>query len=164
MPQLTQLPDVILSQLFWLAVTLGFIYFVIGRGMVPKILSTIDRRDQMIASDLAAAEKAKADADAIEEAYRQRLDASRAEALKVTTTAKQESAKAVETKIAAANASAQKKLDEAAARILAARQAAQAEVADVAAEMAREIVGKVTGVAVAKADALAAVQAEAVNG
>ncbi len=35
MPQLYQLPDVLLSQLFWLAIGLGFIFFVIARGMVP---------------------------------------------------------------------------------------------------------------------------------
>src|SRR5215212_9510967 len=98
MPQLTQLSDVILSQLFWLAVTLGFIYFVIGRGMVPRILSTVDKRDQQIAEDLAAAERAKVEADKTEEAYRERIDASRAEAMKLTGAAKSESAKALEKK------------------------------------------------------------------
>ena len=87
MPQLNQLPDVILSQLFWLALVLGFIYFVIARGMVPKIQATVDQRDQRIADDLAAAEKAKADADATEEAYRQKMDESRAEAMKRTSAA-----------------------------------------------------------------------------
>ena len=70
MPQLSQLSDVILSQLFWLALLLGFIYFVIGRGMLPKIQSTVDRRDKQIADDLAAAEAARAEADESEEAYR----------------------------------------------------------------------------------------------
>jgi F-type H+-transporting ATPase subunit b len=100
MPQLTQLSDVILSQLFWLAITLGFIYFVIGRGMVPKILSTVDARDKRIADDLAAAERARADADATEEAYRLRMDASRAEASKLTLAAKASSAKATEQTLA----------------------------------------------------------------
>ena len=42
MPQLSQLGEVLLSQLFWLAIALGFIFFVIGRGMVPKIQATVD--------------------------------------------------------------------------------------------------------------------------
>ena len=37
MPQLNQLALVAYSQFFWLAVVLGLIYFVIGRGMLPKI-------------------------------------------------------------------------------------------------------------------------------
>ena len=63
MPQLSQLSEVILSQLFWLAITLGFIYFVIGRGMLPKIQSTVELRDTQIAEDLAAAEAARTEAD-----------------------------------------------------------------------------------------------------
>src|SRR5215213_2806897 len=96
MPQLTQLSDVILSQLFWLAITLGFIYFVIGRGMVPRIQSTVDKRDQRIAEDLAAAELARAKADETEDAYRQRMDASRGEAMKLSAAAKQEAARKIE--------------------------------------------------------------------
>src|SRR5688500_11573082 len=133
MPQISQLSDVILSQLFWLAITLGFIYFVIGRGMVPRIQSTVDKRDQQIEADLAAAERAKAEADATEEAFRERMDASRAEAMKLTAAAKSEAAQAMEKKIAKANAANQSKLDDATKRIRAARDAAKAEITLVAA-------------------------------
>ena len=84
MPQLDQLPLVIYSQFFWLAIVLGLIYFGIGKAMVPKIQSTVDARDKKIADDLAAAEKARVEADETEEAYRLRMDASRAEAMKLT--------------------------------------------------------------------------------
>ena len=159
MPQLTQLSDVILSQLFWLAITLGFIYFIIGRGMVPRIQSTVDKRDQQIAEDLAAAEQARAKADEIEEAYRQRIDSSRAEAMKATAAAKHEAARKIETLVAKANAANQAKLEKAEARIRAARESAQAEIAAVAAEMTQEVVAKVAGLKVGKAEALQAVEA-----
>lgn len=159
MPQLSQLSDVILSQLFWLTITLGFIYFVIGRGMMPKIQSTVDMRDQQIAEDLAAAEQAKAKADDIEEAYRQRMDASRAEAMKATAAAKQEAARKIEKLVTKANASNQAKLEKAEARIRAARESARAEIAGAAAEMTQDVVEKVAGLKVAKADALRAVEA-----
>ena len=55
MPQLNQLADVAFSQFFWLLLTLGLIYFGIGRAMLPKIQSTVDARDKRIAEDLAAA-------------------------------------------------------------------------------------------------------------
>ncbi len=159
MPQLSQLSDVILSQLFWLTITLGFIYFVIGRGMVPKIQSTVDKRDQQIAEDLAAAEQAKAKADEIEEAYRQRMDASRAEAMKATAAAKQEAARKIEKLVTKANASNQAKLEKAEARIRTARESARAEIAGAAAEMTQDVVAKVAGLKVAKAEALRAVEA-----
>ena len=48
MPQLNQLSDVLFSQLFWLAIGLGFIFFVVARGMVPKIQATVDAREAKI--------------------------------------------------------------------------------------------------------------------
>ena len=158
MPQIAQLSDVILSQLFWLAVTLGFIYFVIGRGMVPKIQSTVDKRDRQIAEDLEAAEQAKAKADEIEEAYRLAMDASRAEAMKATAAAKQEAARKIEKLVTKANASNQAKLEKAEARIRASREAARAEIAGAAAEMTQDVVAKVAGLKIAKAEALQAVE------
>ncbi|MEO5772851.1 MAG: ATPase [Sphingomicrobium sp.] len=158
MPQLTQLSDVILSQLFWLAITLGFIYFVIGRGMVPKIQSTVDKRDQQIAQDLAAAETAKAKADETEEAYRQRIDASRAEAMKLSTAAKQEASRKIETLTAKANVANQAKLEKAESRIRAASEAAHAEIVAAAAEMTQEVVAKVAGLTIGKDEALKAVE------
>ena len=164
MPQLNQLSDVFLSQLFWLTITLGFIYFVIGRGMLPRILSTVDKRDSQIADDLAAAERAKADADETEERYRQRMDASRAEALTLTTAAKQEGARDLEKLVSKAVAANQVKLDKAQERIAAALRSAEAEIADAAAEMTQEVVAKVAGLKVSKAEALQAVELETQRG
>jgi F-type H+-transporting ATPase subunit b len=164
MPQLNQLPDVLLSQLFWLALVLGFIYFVIGRGMVPKIQSTVDQRDQRIADDLAAAERARAEADESEEAFRLRMDESRAEAMRKTAAAKQEGAKATEAKIAKADAAIQAKLSKAEDKIRASREEALANIAGVAAELAQDITGKVAGISVSRDDASRAVQAALING
>jgi len=159
MPQLSQLSDVILSQLFWLAITLGFIYFVIGRMMVPRIQSTVDRRDQQIADDLAAAELAKAKADETEEAYRQRMDASRAEATKLSAAAKQEAARKVEKLTGKADAANAARLEKAEAKIRSASEAARAEIAAAAAEMAQDVVAKVAGLKIGKDEARQAVEA-----
>jgi len=163
MPQLNQLPDVILSQLFWLALVLGFIYFVIARGMVPKIQATVDQRDQRIADDLAAAEKAKADADATEEAYRQKMDESRAEAMKRTSAAKQAGALATEKRLAKAEKSIQDKAAKAEAKVRESREAALANLESVAAELTQDIVGKVASVSVSKDEAAKAVKAALSN-
>jgi len=158
MPQLTQLSDVLLSQLFWLAITLGFIYFVIARGMLPKIQSTVDLRDQKIAQDLTAAETARAETDKMEEAYRERMDASRADAMKLTAGAKSDVAKAIEKKVAKADAANQAKLDKANERIRTARESARAEIVAAAAEMTQDVAAKVAGLKVSKDEALKAVE------
>ncbi|MEQ1652077.1 MAG: ATPase, partial [Hyphomicrobium sp.] len=70
MPQINQLLLVYQSQWFWLLLVIGVIYFVIARGMAPKIEATIDARDAKIAGDLAAAASARAAADDHEETVR----------------------------------------------------------------------------------------------
>ncbi len=164
MPQLNQLSDVILSQLFWLAIVLGFIYFVIGRGMVPKIQSTVDARDRRIADNLAAAERARAEADETEQAYRLRMDESRADALKHTIAAKKKGAMETEKQIAEADAAIQSKLGDAEARIGASRDAAAANIESLAAELVQDIASKVANMSVDRADAVKALRAAHANG
>ncbi|MDZ4275696.1 MAG: ATPase, partial [Erythrobacter sp.] len=41
MPQIAQLADTYASQIFWLLVFFGLTFFVVGRGMVPKVMSTV---------------------------------------------------------------------------------------------------------------------------
>ena len=104
MPQLNQLADVANSQFFWLLLVLGVIYFAIGKGMLPKIQSTVDLREKRIAEDVAAAEAAQADAEKVEAEYRARMDASRAEAAKLTGKAKDDGAKSTEKSVGEADA------------------------------------------------------------
>ena len=40
------------SQLFWLAVFFGFLYFALSRFILPKIGNTLERRESSIAGDL----------------------------------------------------------------------------------------------------------------
>ena len=55
MPQIEQIASTYASQIFWLLVTFGALYFFVGKLMVPKIQATVDARDTRVASDLAAA-------------------------------------------------------------------------------------------------------------
>src|SRR6266567_8027293 len=117
MPQLSQLSEVYLSQFLWLAVALGFIFFVIARGMVPKIQATVETRERTIASDLEAAQQARAAADETEAQWRERMDAARAEAARIAQEAKQASARDTEAKVKAAADKLAQKVDKAEARI-----------------------------------------------
>src|SRR5918993_4901532 len=99
MPQIEQLPFIFTSQLFWLAVVFGILFFGIGRGMLPKIRSTVELRERVIADDLERAQAARSAAEATEEAWRARMDAARAEAARLSQEAKQASARDTEAKV-----------------------------------------------------------------
>ena len=159
MPQIVQLPTIFYSQLFWLLVVFGIIYFVIGRGMVPKIQSVVEDRDRKIAEDLAAAQRAREQAEASEEVYRARIEASRSEALKVAQEAKHQAALDTEKKLKAVDAKISKRVTEAEEKIRAAAEAARRELEPVAAEAASELVMKLTGQKIAPKDAEPAVKA-----
>ena len=160
MPQLTQLPDIFWSQLFWLMVVFGITFFVIGRGMVPKIQSTVDARETQIADDLAKAQAARAAADETEAAWRERMDTARAEAARVANEAKQASARDTEAKVKKAADKLNSKVEASQKKIGEAVASARAEIETVAAELTQDLVSRLTGIKVDKKDAAAAVKAE----
>ena len=160
MPQLSQLSEVYLSQFLWLAIALGFIFFVIARGMVPKIQATVDAREQRIAGDLEEAQKARTAADETEAAWRARMDAARADAARIAQEAKAQSGRDTEAKVKAAADKINQKVESAQVQIRDAVKAARAEIESVAVEAAQEMVRRVSGVSVDKKEAAAAVKAE----
>jgi F-type H+-transporting ATPase subunit b len=157
MPQLTQLGLVYLSQWFWLLLVLAAIFFLVGRGMVPKIEATVDRRDAQIAADLAEAERLREEADAIEEGWRAKINAAHAEAHDLAHAAKDRSLRDTETKVAAADKKLAAEAEKAAQSRDEARRGALAEIENLAADAAREIVAKLTGAKVDETAARAAV-------
>lgn len=164
MPQIAQLAETYSSQVFWLLVFFGITFFLIGRGMVPKVMDTVALRDKQISDDLAAAQAARDRADEQEEAWRVRENENRAEAQRVIAEAKAEAAAKSEKKIAAAQKRLDKKLAEAEARIAEARTAAMTEVESVAAEATQDIVARLAGAEVDQASARVAVKEAMANG
>jgi F-type H+-transporting ATPase subunit b len=160
MPQIEQLPTIFTSQLFWLLLTFGIIYFGIARGMVPKIQSTVELREKTIADDLEKAQAARSEAEEIEVAYRERIDASRAEAATLTREARQASSLETENKVRAASEQIAKKVAAAEADIRKAAGAARSEVEKAAVEATQDLVARLTGAKVDRAQAAAAVKAE----
>jgi F-type H+-transporting ATPase subunit b len=160
MPQLSQLSQVYLSQFLWLAIALGFIFFVIARGMVPKIQATVDAREQRIAADLDAAQKARVAADETEAAWRSRMDAARADAARIAQEAKAQSGRDSEAKFNVAADQINLKVESAQAKIRDAVVAARSEIEAVAAEATQEMVRRVAGLIVDEGEAAAAVKAE----
>jgi len=164
MPQIAQLPEIWSSQLFWLLVIFGLVYFVIGRGMVPKVMDTVGLRDKQIADDLAAAQAARDAADEAEEAWRKRENANREAAQALVAEAKGKAQAATESKLAEVQAAIDTQLAEAEARIDASRAEAAAEIETVAAEAAQDIASRLANIKVTKTDARSAVKKAMAHG
>jgi F-type H+-transporting ATPase subunit b len=164
MPQIAQIGEIYASQLFWLTVFFGLIFVVIGLGMLPKIQSTVDARDARIAGDLKQAEEARQSADALEEAYRERMDRSRAEAARLAAEAKASASRATEARVAEVDRSLNATVEAAEARIAEARSAALGEIEAVAAEAAQALAERVAGLKLTPAEARVAVQQELAHG
>ncbi|MCH7627935.1 MULTISPECIES: F0F1 ATP synthase subunit B family protein [Novosphingobium] len=164
MPQIAQLATTYSSQVFWLLVCFGLVFFVVGLGLLPKVTSTVDLRDKQIADDLAAAEAARTAADAEEEAWRVTAARQRAEAQGVIAQAKLDAAKSTEAALAVASGKIDETLAAAEARIDAARTAALGEIESVAAEAAQDIVARLAGISVPAEQAQAAVKGALAHG
>lgn len=164
MPQIAQIAETYASQIFWMLVTFGFVFFVIGRGMVPKVQATADARDAKISGDLDAAKAAFARADEAEADYRARDAESRASAQAVLAKAKGDAAKASESKLAAADAEIAGQIAAAEARIKAATDAAMTEIETVAADAARDMVARISGLQASDEAARNAVKAALAHG
>lgn len=164
MPQIAQLAETFSSQIFWLLVFFGITFFVVGRGMVPRVMDTVDRRSTQIADDIAAAQAARDQADKEEEAWRARENENRARAQALISESKAEAAAKSEKKIAAAQKRLDKKQDEAEERIAQSRKDALGEIEAVATDAAQDIVARLAGIKVTKPTAQAAVKESLTNG
>jgi F-type H+-transporting ATPase subunit b len=160
MPQISQLSDVLATQIFWLAIVFGLIFFGIGRGLLPKIRSTVDARDLKVANDLEKAKAARESADQTEAEWRARMDQARAEAARLAQKSKNDGAIETEARLKEAFGEIDARVERARLRIRAAVETARAEMETAAVEVAREMVEKLTGLKVDKKDAAGAVAAE----
>lgn len=150
MPQIDQIMSTYGSQFFWLVITFGLIYFVIGRSMLPKIQGTVDQRKAKVAGDLAAARAAHARADEIEEEYRLAHAKARDAALAVTAEAKTKGAREAEVKVREADVGIASHLADAEAAIAAQQAAALTEIEAVAVEAAQDIIARLTPAKITK--------------
>jgi F-type H+-transporting ATPase subunit b len=132
--------------------------------MLPRIEATVDARDAKIAGDLAAAEKARAEAVDLEGAWQAELTQTRSAAQAEAQKAKAKAQKDAEGRLAKADAEIAEKSAKAEASIAKARKTALAGIDAVAADAAQDIVAKVSGIKVTPAQAAQAVKTVLANG
>ena len=160
MPQFD--PSSFPSQIFWLIVSFGLLYWILKALVLPRMTATLELRQRTISDNLQRAEHARAEAEAMLAAYEKALADARAQAhetLKAAQDAINEESTRREQSQGAEIAA---RIAEAESRIAAAAQAARASVGEAVAEVTAELVARISGRApTAKqvADAVAAAQA-----
>lgn len=147
------------SQILWLVIAFGAFYILISRKIAPSIGAIIENRAAKISGDIAAAQKAKADADAAIDAYEKELAAAKAKAGDIAAKARDEAKAKADQERAQLEASLNDKIAAAEASISEMKTKAMAEVGGIATDTAQVIVQQLTGAKVAKAEATAAVKA-----
>lgn len=128
------------NQIFWLLVTLVVIYLVLSKIALPRIGAVLADRKSTITNDLAAADELKQRAVAAEKAYNDALANARTEAAKIVAQAKAEIQKDLDAATAKADTQIAAKAAESEKSIAEIRDGAAAAVAEVARDVAAELV------------------------
>jgi F-type H+-transporting ATPase subunit b len=155
MPQFN--PADFAPQIIWLAILFGLLYLV-ARSTLPRVEAVMEDRRARIAGDLAAAERAKADAASAGASVSTELSAARTEAAKATGEARAKANAEIAAALAAAEAGINARAADAEAQLARARAEAATELDRVAAEAAAELVAKVAGLQISNDVAEAAVR------
>lgn len=132
-------------QIFWLVVTFGTLYLIMARAALPRVADILRTREERIANDVDRAESLNKEARKALEGYEKSLSDARARAHEIA----QEKREEVQAEIKEAHAQAEeglaKKTQDAETRISAARDAAMANLREIATAAAGEIVNKLMG-------------------
>jgi F-type H+-transporting ATPase subunit b len=140
-------------QLVWLAITFFALYYVISRIAIPRTGGVIELRKNTIESDLAQAQKLRADTDAAVKSYEAALAEARAKAQAIAMENRNTINAQIETERSELDQSLAAKIGVAEKRIAASRDSAMREVDSIASEIAGQIVRQLMGTGSAKASA-----------
>jgi F-type H+-transporting ATPase subunit b len=146
------------SQVFWLLVTFVILYFLLWKVALPKVASVLSQRQSKVEQDLNSASQLKQEAEKILADYEAKLAEAKSEAQSVMKqTADQISADAAK-KGDALTAKLDKKMREAEARIADAKNAAMANIVEMAGDTVSVATAKLVGVEVSDKDIKAAIK------
>ncbi|NHT79050.1 F0F1 ATP synthase subunit B [Rhizobiaceae bacterium CRRU44] len=149
------------SQLVWLAITFGLFYLLMQKVIMPRIAAILGERHDAIASDLDAASRSKADADAAIASYEQELAAARAKGNAIAASAREAAKVKAAADRAAIEAALNDKIVAAESRIADIKASALADVGAIAEETASAIVEQLLGRDVPRTEIASAVKAAA---
>ncbi|MEM6652077.1 MAG: hypothetical protein AAGA72_16570 [Pseudomonadota bacterium] len=151
------------SQVFWLVVLFGSLYFVLSRFILPRIGNTLERRESTIASDLDEAARLNEEAIEAQKAVEVSIAKAHAKARETADKARAKIDKDLAAETAKVDAEVDKKLAEAETRIASLRADAMQNVEDIASDAAQSVLEKL-GTKARKADLASAVKSALAEG
>ncbi|MCB1475669.1 MAG: F0F1 ATP synthase subunit B [Rhodobiaceae bacterium] len=152
-------PSTFASQIFWLVISFALFYYLMSKVALPRLAQILEGRQDRIATDLAEAERLKAETDEAIAAYEQALAEARERAGSIARTTRETVNAEIEAERHAAEKDLSAKLADADGRIASIRDKAMADVSSVAAEAAVAAVQAVAGIKITKGEAEKAVAA-----
>lgn len=144
------------SQLFWLTITFGALYFVLSRFILPRLSANLERRSDSITDDLDEAARLNEQAEEAKQALEVSLAKARAGARETVQEAEARMAEEIAAETRKVDAQLETKLAAAEKRIAELRADAMSNVETVATDATEAILGRL-GVSATNADAQAAV-------
>ncbi len=133
------------SQLLWLAISFGVLYYVMARVALPRVAGILEKRSGQIASDLDTAAAAQKQANEAGAAYEKTLGDAKANAQKTVQQLRDTLTAETESKRKALEADLNGKLAAAEATIAATKADAMTNVSAIATDAASAIVRQITG-------------------
>ena len=146
------------SQLLWLAITFGLLWYLMAKVIVPRLSEIIETRRDQIARDFEAAQRLKDDTDAAIAKYEQALADARAKAQGIAAETRAELNADVDAKRQAAEGDLAGRLADAETRIAAIKDKAMAEVGGIATEAAEALVERLAGASASRDEIAAAIK------
>jgi len=150
-------PTYFASQIFWLLISFGALYFLMSRWILPRIGGIIEERRDRIADDLDAAQEITSEANETRSNYEQALSDARARAHSHAADAKDAMDKEIAAETAEVDAAISTKSDEAEKTLAEARVKALSEVRNIAKSTATLLANEIGGLNVTETDADAAI-------
>lgn len=159
-PGLPQLdPTTFVSQLFWLAITYGLLYFALSKYILPRIGRALDQRKERIQRDIDQAEDLKTQTDEAIATYEKRLADARGKASAMAKDTRERLAAETEAERTKVEEQVAAKVQEAEARIAQSKSDAMREVDGIARATAGDLVTKLVGGSTTDAEIKAALDA-----
>jgi len=146
------------SQIFWLVVTMAFLFVVLWRYAGPRIRGTLSERRGMIEKELATAQENRRKAEQATVAYETPLFEARERAKQLNNQVREQAAEETRKAEAEADANAERATREAEERLARVRAEAKTHIANAARDAAVEIVERLTGERISPVEAEAAVR------
>ena len=143
MPQLN--PEFWVSQIFWLTLTFGILYFFLSKLILPKISANLESRKSQISDNIEAADKQREESEAKLREYEEIVSKSKIEAKKIFNQAREKALKDISQKIEVLDKQIDEEIKKVEDEINQLRKEAPAKINKIAIETASELTQKLIG-------------------